>query len=291
MNNIADATKNTKSPSTKPKFLIGIRINKQAKSKLYDPKNLKLRVGMSVIVNTSEGLKMGLVASNKIINFTKIKDQNYYKVIRVANENDFQNENRRQKMEERAKTLCSKKIVELKLPMNLSRVVYQPQMNKTIFFFTAEGRVDFRQLIRGLASNLRHRIEMKQVGVRDEAKAIGGFGICGETLCCSSWLPNFTPVTIKMAKTQGLALNPSKISGVCGRLMCCLQYEHENYKEMAKNLPIANSDVHTPDGPGKVLKNEILEQKVVVRLNDESIMTYHQEELKNNPPQPKTPNS
>ena len=291
MNNIADATKNTKFPSTKPKFLIGIRINKQIKSTLYDPKNLKLRVGMSVIINTSEGLKMGLVASNKIKNFTKIKDQNYYKVIRVANEFDFQNENRRQKTEERAKTLCSKKIIELKLPMNLSRVVYQPQMNKTIFFFTAEGRVDFRQLIRDLASNLRHRIEMKQVGVRDEAKAIGGLGICGETLCCSSWLPNFTPVTIKMAKTQGLALNPSKISGVCGRLMCCLQYEHENYKEMAKNLPIANSDIHTPDGPGKVLKNEILEQKVVVRLNDESIMTYHQEELKSNPPQPKTPNS
>ena len=291
MNNIADATKNTKSPSTKPKFLIGIRINKQVKSTLYDPKNLKLRVGMSVIINTSEGLKMGLVASNKIKNFTKTKDQNYYKVVRVANEFDFQNENRRQKTEERAKTLCSKQIIELKLPMNLSRVVYQPQMNKTIFFFTAEGRVDFRQLIRGLASNLRHRIEMKQVGVRDEAKAIGGFGICGETLCCSSWLPNFTPVTIKMAKTQGLALNPSKISGVCGRLMCCLQYEHENYKEMAKNLPKANSDIHTPDGPGKVLKNEILEQKVVVRLNDESIMTYHQEELKSNPPQPKTPNS
>ena len=291
MNNIADATKNTKSPSTKPKFLIGIRINKQVKSTLYDPKNLKLRVGMSVIINTSEGLKMGLVASNKIINFTKTKDQNYYKVIRVANEFDFQNENRRQKTEERAKTLCSKQIIELKLPMNLSRVVYQPQMNKTIFFFTAEGRVDFRQLIRDLASNLRHRIEMKQVGVRDEAKAIGGFGICGETLCCSSWLPNFSPVTIKMAKTQGLALNPSKISGVCGRLMCCLQYEHENYKEMAKNLPKANSDIHTPDGPGKVLKNEILEQKVVVRLNDESIMTYHQEELKNNPSQPKTPNS
>ena len=246
---------------------------------------------MSVMINTSEGLKMGLVASNKIINFTKTKDQNYYKVIRVANENDFKTEYGREKTEEKAKTLCSKKIVELKLPMNLSRVVYQPHMNKTIFFFTAEGRVDFRQLIRHLASNLRHRIEMKQVGVRDEAKAIGGFGICGETLCCSSWLPDFTPVTIKMAKTQGLALNPSKISGVCGRLMCCLQYEHDNYKEMAKNLPRTNSNVDTPDGPGRVLKNEILEQKVVVRLNDESIMTYHQKELINNPAQPKTPNS
>ena len=154
-------------------------------------------------------------------------------------------------------------------------------MNKTIFFFTAEGRVDFRQLIRDLASNLRHRIEMKQVGVRDEAKVIGGYGVCGETLCCSTWLPEFTPVTIKMAKNQGMALNPSKISGVCGRLMCCLQYEHDNYKALIKNLPRINSQIQTPEGPGRVLKNEILEQRIVVRLEDESIMTYHLDELPN----------
>ncbi|MBT7936397.1 MAG: sporulation protein, partial [Nitrospina sp.] len=173
----------------------------------------------------------------------------------------------------------SGKIAELKLPMNLSRVVHQPHMNKTIFFFTAEGRVDFRQLIRDLASNLRHRIEMRQVGVRDEAKVIGGYGVCGETLCCSTWLPDFTPVTIKMAKNQGLALNPSKISGVCGRLMCCLQYEHDNYKSLIKNLPRINSPIQTPDGSGRVLKNEILEQRVVVLLEDESIITYHLDEL------------
>jgi cell fate regulator YaaT (PSP1 superfamily) len=169
--------------------------------------------------------------------------------------------------------------------MNLSRVVHQPHMNKTIFFFTAEGRVDFRQLIRDLASNLHHRIEMKQVGVRDEAKVIGGYGVCGETLCCSTWLPDFTPVTIKMAKTQGMALNPSRISGVCGRLMCCLQYEHDNYKALIKNLPRINSPIQTPEGPGRVLKNEILEQRVVVLLEDESIMTYHLDEL------PKSQNS
>ena len=163
--------------------------------------------------------------------------------------------------------------------MNLSRVVHQHHMNKTIFFFTAEGRVDFRQLIRDLAANLRHRIEMKQVGVRDEAKIIGGYGVCGETLCCSSWLPDFTPVTIKMAKNQGMALNPSKISGVCGRLMCCLQYEHDNYKALIKNLPRANSHIQTPDGPGRVLKNEILEQRVVVLLEDTSVMTYALDEL------------
>ncbi|MZG53809.1 MAG: sporulation protein [Nitrospinae bacterium] len=291
MNVTAEETKNTEVHPEKPRFLIGVRINNQVKSELYDPKDLKLRVGMSVMVNTNQGLKMGLVASNKIINFSKNKDQNIYKVVRIANENDFQAENRRQKTEHKAKNLCSQKISELELPMNLSRVVHQPHMNKTIFFFTAEGRVDFRQLIRDLASNLRHRIEMKQVGVRDEAKVVGGFGICGETLCCSSWLPDFTPVTIKMAKTQGLALNPSKISGVCGRLMCCLQYEHENYKELAKGLPRANSHIQTPDGPGKVLKNEILEQKIIVRLDDESIMTYHKGELKNNPSQTQTPDS
>jgi cell fate regulator YaaT (PSP1 superfamily) len=276
----AEKTKNTKAIPKLPKFLIGIRINKQVKSKLYDPKELKLRVGMTVMVNSNQGLMMGLVASNKIINFRKDKNEHFYNVLRIANENDFQAEKRRQSVEQKAKALCSKKILELKLPMSLSRVVHQPHMNKTIFFFTAEGRVDFRQLIRDLASNLRHRIEMKQVGVRDEAKVIGGFGICGETLCCSSWLPDFSPVTIKMAKNQGLALNPSKISGVCGRLMCCLQYEYDNYKEMVKGLPRINSQVQTPDGSGKVLKNEILAQKVIVRLDDESIMTYSKEELK-----------
>jgi cell fate regulator YaaT (PSP1 superfamily) len=162
-------------------------------------------------------------------------------------------------------------------------------MNKTIFFFTAEGRVDFRQLIRDLAANLRHRIEMKQVGVRDEAKVIGGFGICGETLCCSSWLPSFTPVTIKMAKNQGLPLNPSKISGVCGRLMCCLQYEHDNYKEMIKGMPKPGTHIQTPNGPGKILKNEILDQKVVILLDDGSLVTYHKDELTTKPTQTKSP--
>ncbi|MBC8283261.1 MAG: sporulation protein, partial [Nitrospinae bacterium] len=203
MNSTAEKTNIPQAPTTEPKFLIGIRINNQVKSQLYDPKGLNLRVGASVMVNTNQGLKMGLVASNKIINFRKGKDEKFYQVLRIANENDFQAENRRLKTEQKAKALCAGKIAELKLPMNLSRVVHQPHMNKTIFFFTAEGRVDFRQLIRDLASNLRHRIEMKQVGVRDEAKVIGGFGICGETLCCSSWLPEFTPVTIKMAKNQG----------------------------------------------------------------------------------------
>ena len=266
-------------PSAKqpPKFVIGVRVLNQIKSELYNPGDFKLKVGMTVMVNTPQGLKMGVVASNKVLNFRK--DSQETRVLRIANDNDFQVENRKHQVEEKARTICSEKIVELKLPMNLSRVVHQHHMNKTIFFFTAEGRVDFRQLIRDLAANLRHRIEMKQVGVRDEAKIIGGYGVCGETLCCSSWLPDFTPVTIKMAKNQGMALNPSKISGVCGRLMCCLQYEHDNYKALIKNLPRANSQIQTPDGPGRVLKNEILEQRVVVLLEDTSVMTYALDEL------------
>ena len=277
MNTIVKETAKNSSAKQPPKFLIGVRILAQVKSELYNPGDLKLKVGRTVLVNTQQGLKMGVVASNKIPNFRQ--DNTFNRILRIANDNDFQAENRRHQVEEKAKTLCNDKIVELKLPMNLSRVVHQPHMNKTIFFFTAEARVDFRQLIRDLASNLRHRIEMRQVGVRDEAKVIGGYGVCGETLCCSTWLPDFTPVTIKMAKNQGMALNPSKISGVCGRLMCCLHYEHDNYKALIKNLPRINSQIQTPEGPGRVLKNEILEQRVVVLLDDESIMTYHLNEL------------
>jgi cell fate regulator YaaT (PSP1 superfamily) len=277
MNTAVEDTPKTPPTKQPSRFLIGVRVLEQVKSELYNPADLKLKVGMTVMVNTDQGLKMGVVASNKLPNF--LKDSNSNRVLRIANDNDFQAENRRLQVENKAKTLCSEKITELKLLMNLSRVVHQPHMNKTIFFFTAEGRVDFRQLIRDLASNLHHRIEMRQVGVRDEAKVIGGYGVCGETLCCSTWLPDFTPVTIKMAKNQGLALNPSKISGVCGRLMCCLQYEHDNYKVLIKNLPRINSPIQTPDGPGRILKNEILEQRVVVKLEDESIMTYHLNEL------------
>jgi len=277
MNTAVEEKPQNTSAKQPPKFVIGVRVLDQVKSELYNPEDLKLKVGMSVMINTQQGLKMGVVASNKVLNFRK--DSQETRVLRIANENDFQAESQRHQVEEKARTICSSKVVELKLPMNLSRVVHQPHMNKTIFFFTAEGRVDFRQLIRDLASNLRHRIEMKQVGVRDEAKVIGGYGVCGETLCCSTWLPDFAPVTIKMAKNQGMALNPSKISGVCGRLMCCLQYEHDNYKALIKNLPRINSQIQTPDGPGRVLKNGILEQRVVVRLEDETIMTYGLDEL------------
>jgi len=163
--------------------------------------------------------------------------------------------------------------------MNLSRVNHISQEKKIVFFFTAEGRVDFRQLIKELVSNLKQRIEMKQMGVRDEARSIKGYGVCGETLCCSTFLEEFTPVTIRMAKDQGLALNPSKISGACGRLMCCLQYEHQTYKELSQSMPKLGRNIQTPKGLGKVIQRNILKQTVLVRLEDESILTYSIEEL------------
>ena len=262
-----------------PRFLIGVRIGDALKTVLHDQGKLNLKVGTEVMVESQQGIQMGVIASNKIPNIGKTKGK-IPRVLRVANENDFQAQTRKYEMERRAKELCTEKIKDLKLAMNLSRVVHLPSQKKTIFYFTAEGRVDFRQLIKELVANLRHRIEMKQVGVRDEARAITGYGVCGEALCCSTFLEEFTPVTIRMAKDQGLALNPSKISGVCGRLMCCLQYEHQIYKEMIKGMPKNGGKVLTPEGPGRVLKNDILGQTVLVRLEDESILTYSMEELK-----------
>ena len=232
-----------------------------------------------MMVESQQGIQLGVIASNKIPNIRKTKGE-IPRILRVANENDFQAQTRKYEMERHAKKLCIEKIKGLNLAMNLSRVVHLPSQKKTIFYFTAEGRVDFRQLIKELVANLKHRIEMKQVGVRDEARAITGYGICGEALCCSTFLEEFTPVTIRMAKDQGLALNPSKISGVCGRLMCCLQYEHQIYKEMIKGMPKNGRTVLTPEGPGRVLKNDILGQTVLVRLEDESILTCSMEELK-----------
>ena len=224
---------------------------------------------------------MGQVVSNKIINIRKDDSFAPPKILRIANENDLTKEKKKEEREWNSSQFCWELIDKLGLAMNLSRVVYFEEMNKSIFYFTAEGRIDFRELVKQLAAKLRHRIEMRQVGVRDEAKAITGNGICGESLCCSTFLSEFTPVTIRMAKDQGLALNPSKISGVCGRLMCCLQYEHDLYRKMIKELPKIGKIINTPEGSGKVVKNDILKQVITVRLlDDDYMMYYHLDELR-----------
>ncbi len=268
-------------PGPPPKFVIGVRVRGSIKSESCNPHNLILRVGTQVMVDTPDGPKIGLVISNKIINIRKDPDFAPPGILRIADEKDRAKEKSLEERESNANLLCWSLIDQLNLAMNLSRVVYFEEMNKTIFYFTAEGRIDFRELVKQLAAKLRHRIEMRQVGVRDEAKAITGHGICGESLCCSTFLPEFTPVTIRMAKDQGLALNPSKISGVCGRLMCCLQYEHDLYRTMIKELPKVGKIIDTPDGPGKVVKNDILKQVVSVRmLDDDYMMYYHLDELR-----------
>ena len=268
----------SKKYSKRPSFLIGVRIEGAPKSRLCDPGKQNFRVGTQVVVESDDGAKVGIIASNKISNIIKIKDKTP-RILRTLNENDLQVQTRRKKTEEHAKELCQQIISKLKLEMNLSRVIFLQHEKKIVFFFTAEGRVDFRQLIKELVSSLKQRIEMKQMGIRDEARSIKGYGICGETLCCSTFLGEFTSVTIRMAKDQGLALNPSKISGACGRLMCCLQYEHQTYKELSQTMPKTGSNIQTPEGLGRVLKNNIIEQTILVRLEDESIVTYTMEEL------------
>jgi len=268
------------SASEPPRFTLGVRMRGSNKSVRCNAGNLNLRVGMNVIVDTENGPQLATVASNKIVNFTKVHCSNPPKILRVADANDLNDEKEQAQRERRATHLCQEVIARLKLRMNLSHVVFFKEMNKSIFYFSAEGRVDFRELVKQLASQLKHRIEMRQVGVRDIAKALTGYGRCGQSLCCSTFLPEFSPVTIRMAKDQGLALNPSKISGVCGRLMCCLQYEHENYREMIKELPKVGKTIATPDGPGRVINNDILKQMITVRLDADYIMYYHLDELR-----------
>jgi len=272
-----DSTLPKKHPK-KPSFLIGVRTEGSFKSTLHDPGKQNFRVGTQVIVESANGARTGIIASNKIPNIRKVEDK-IPRILRTFNENDLQAQTRKKQTEQRAKELCQQIINKLKIKMNLSRVNHISQEKKLVFFFTAEGRVDFRQLIKELVSNLKQRIEMKQMGIRDEARSIKGYGVCGETLCCSTFLEEFTPVTIRMAKDQGLALNPSKISGACGRLMCCLQYEHQTYKELSQSMPKLGRNIQTPRGLGKVIQSNILKQTVLVRLEDESILTYSIEEL------------
>ena len=268
----------TKKHSTAPPFLIGVRTEGSFKSTLHDPGKQNFRVGTQVIVESHSGAQTGIIASNKIPNTNKA-EYIVPRILRTFNQNDLQAQTRSKQTEQRAKELCQQIINKLKLKMCLSRVHNLSEEKKIVFFFTAEGRVDFRQLIKELVSNLKQRIEMKQMGIRDEARAIKGYGVCGETLCCSTFLKEFTPVTIRMAKDQGLALNPSKISGACGRLMCCLQYEHQTYKELSQSMPKLGRNVQTPGGLGKVIQNNIIKQTVLIRLEDESMLTYSIEEL------------
>lgn len=246
--------------------VVGVRFKKAGKIYYFDPSNLTVHDDHAVIVETARGIEFGkVVIANKQVSADDVVLP-LKKVIRIANERDAQivDENRQAASEAFATGL--EKIKQHQLQMKLVDVEYTFDRNKIIFYFTAEGRVDFRELVKDLASIFRTRIELRQIGVRDEAKLLGGIGPCGRPLCCSTWLGDFEPVSIKMAKDQNLSLNPSKISGLCGRLMCCLKFEHDQYESVKDELPEVGSMVATSLGEGKLMAINAKKRMVQVRL-------------------------
>jgi cell fate regulator YaaT (PSP1 superfamily) len=227
---------------------------------------IALKNGDLVIVEVERGIDYGQIMSDPV--GTEHADESTKKILRVATEADRrQIEDNRKKSKEASNT-CDQKIREHKLEMKLVGAEYAFDRSKILFYFTAEGRVDFRELVKDLAKVFKARIELRQIGVRDEAKMIGGFGPCGRELCCCRFLKDFEPVTIKMAKDQSLSLNPPKISGLCGRLMCCLSYEHKFYREMCKGMPRDGEKVDTPEGKGKVVSVNIFKRQATAILED-----------------------
>lgn len=255
--------------------IVGVRFKKVGKIYYFDPDNMKIERGTEVIVETARGIEYGTVEiANREIEEEGVV-QPLKKVIRIATEEDsIKNQENKQK-EKDAFGICVEKIKKHGLGMKLIDVELTFDMNKIIFYFTADGRVDFRELVKELASVFRTRIELRQIGVRDEAKMLNGIGICGRTLCCATFLGDFTPVSIKMAKDQNLSLNPTKISGICGRLMCCLKYEQDTYEELNKNLPREGDIIRTSSGDGEVLSVNVLRQTVraFVRKNPQESPT------------------
>ena len=250
------------------KNIIGVRFKKLGKIYFFNPKGLKVKKGDKVIVETAQGEEYGeVMIPNRIVNDDKIIEP-LKKVIRIANYKDHKHFEECRKKEKEAFELCKKKIKEHKLEMTLTDVEFKFDNSKILFYFTADGRIDFRELVKDLAAVYKNRIELRQIGVRDEVKRIGGNGVCGRELCCCSFLSDFETVSIKMAKEQNISLNPAKISGNCGRLMCCLKYENEVYEEKLKHLPSIGAIVKTPDGEGEVDGIETLKEIVRVKMKN-----------------------
>lgn len=250
------------------KNIIGVRFKKQGKIYFFDSGNIEIAPKDKVIVETSMGQELGEVVVNKR-QFPDYKlNTQIKKIIRKADKKDLKHYEENKKKEKEAFKICKDKIKKYKLNMNLTDVEYKFDNSKILFYFTADGRIDFRDLVKDLASIFKTRIELRQIGVRDEVKRIGGNGICGRELCCCSHLSNFETVSIKMAKEQNLSLNPTKISGNCGRLMCCLKYEQDVYEEKLKKLPKVGAIVKTADGEGKVDSIETLKEIVKVKFKD-----------------------
>ncbi len=254
--------------------VVGVRFKQAGKIYYFDPGEHDLQRGENVIVETARGIEHGqvVVAPREVSEEEVVSPLK--KVVRRATPEDDQRVRENMAKEKEALRICQQKIASHGLPMKLVDVEYAFDMQKIIFYFTAEGRVDFRELVRDLAAVFRTRIELRQIGVRDEAKMLGGIGSCGRVLCCSSFLGDFDPVSIRMAKDQNLSLNPAKISGICGRLMCCLRYENDVYESARCRFPSTGETVNTPSGRGKVVGSHILKEMVMVEFPDKQVMNF-----------------
>ncbi|MBR1780264.1 MAG: stage 0 sporulation family protein [Oscillospiraceae bacterium] len=249
--------------------IISVRFKEGGKAYYFNPNGLNISVGEKVIIETSRGVEFGeCVEGNRLIDEMELVSP-LRPVVRKASQQDLAAVEENRAREKRAFTICEEKIAEHGLDMKLVDVEYNFDGSKILFFFTSEGRVDFRNLVRDLASIFHTRIELRQIGVRDEAKMLGGLGICGRPFCCTTYMDDFHPVSIKMAKTQNLSLNPTKISGTCGRLMCCLKYEQEAYEDVLSRTPKQDSLVETPEGVGEIISVQLLREKVKVKLDDD----------------------
>ena len=261
--------------------IIGVRFKSGGKQYYFDPQGLTFQEGQGVIVDTSRGVEYGWCAQAN----TQVPEEEVVQplrlVLRAATPEDDRVLEKNKEKEKKAFQICQEKIVQHGLDMKLVEAEYSFEGNKVLFFFTSDGRVDFRALVKDLAGTIHARIELRQIGVRDEAKMLGGLGICGRPFCCAQFLDDFQPVSIKMAKTQNLSLNPTKISGTCGRLMCCLKYEQEAYEDLVKHTPKQESFVETPDGAGTVSSVNLLRQQVQVRLDSapDTPKCYHNCEI------------
>ena len=264
--------------------IIGVRFRTAGKVYYFDPKNMEIKRGQHVIVETARGTEYGhVVVGTKEVAREEVV-QPLKPVLRIATAEDDEHAKRNREKEREAMAICQKKILKHNLDMKLIDAEYTFDNNKVLFYFTADGRIDFRELVKDLASVFKTRIELRQIGVRDETKIMGGIGICGRTLCCHAHLSEFVPVSIKMAKEQNLSLNPTKISGMCGRLMCCLKHEEETYEYLNRKLPNVGDYVTTDDGlKGEVHSVNVLRQlvKVLIENNDEKeIREYKVEQLR-----------
>ena len=266
-------------------IVVGVRFKKAGKIYYFDPETTEYTYGQNVIVETARGMEFGTV----VIPNRDVSEEDVIPpvkpVTRLATDEDMEINRQNKEKEKDAFEVCIEKIKKHKLEMRLIATELTFDNNKLIFYFTADGRIDFRELVKDLASVFRTRIELRQIGVRDEAKYVNGIGICGRPLCCATFLGDFHPVSIKMAKDQGLSLNPTKISGACGRLMCCLKYEQNVYEELLKKLPKEGDIIETPEGKGEVLSVNVLKQVIKTAIkkppkNDIGVIFFTPDEIR-----------